>query len=282
MPSSTVSGPGSGAPSPRRMVESIDPSMIQHRVRLGHGLTQEAMQHLDDAAEKEEANELRGEHPAPTRRASLSTDQTRELSSIEVACPKGGTRRCVLPPPFFPVGRVRTPACSQSRTPTLCPDRHRRLTLKEILLLKSLLKSGKDRTLDDVALLTRATADVKFFRHLTQQQHRDVCREMTYAVYPADTTLFQQGDEGHTFYIVFRGACKIYTYSADHALATDSDDAAEASNGGDGGGGGGDGRISIADVRRGSVAGVRPPISPFSVEDAGVSMSMALLRADLA
>ena len=55
-----------------------------------------------------------------------------------------------------------------------------------------------------------ATSEVKFFERLEPQQHRELCRVIKYDPVPKDTVLFRQGDEGSTFYIVFRGAVKVY------------------------------------------------------------------------
>ena len=54
------------------------------------------------------------------------------------------------------------------------------------------------------------TSDIKFFQRLTQAQHYALCREMGYAIHENGTTLFNQGDEGSTFYVVYRGCCKLF------------------------------------------------------------------------
>ena len=38
----------------------------------------------------------------------------------------------------------------------------------------------------------------------------DLCREMHHEICADGTELFAQGDEGTTFYIIFRGSCKLY------------------------------------------------------------------------
>ena len=90
----------------------------------------------------------------------------------------------------------------------------RKLTLREQLLLRSLMREPAERNDDDVQMIVRATADIKFFQRLTQSQHVELCREMGHIVVPGETTLFKQGDEGSTFYIVYRGCCKLYASDA--------------------------------------------------------------------
>ena len=86
----------------------------------------------------------------------------------------------------------------------------RKLTVKEKLLLCSLMREPADRSEEDVQLIVRATADIKFFQRLTRKQHEEICREMKHEIVPAATTLFEQDDEGSTFYVVYCGCCKLY------------------------------------------------------------------------
>ena len=81
--------------------------------------------------------------------------------------------------------------------------------LKEHLLLRALTKRPEARSDDDLDMLQKATSDVKFFGRLEKSQHRELCRVMRYELVPKETVLFSQGDEGTTFYIVFRGAVDI-------------------------------------------------------------------------
>ena len=90
----------------------------------------------------------------------------------------------------------------------------RKLTLREQLLLRSLMREPEDRSESDVQLLMRATAEVKFFQHVNEQQHADLCREMDYEIVPSGVTLFKQGQEGSTFYVVYRGSVKMYATDA--------------------------------------------------------------------
>jgi hypothetical protein len=71
----------------------------------------------------------------------------------------------------------------------------RDLTIREQLLLRSLQKRPEHRSEEDVTLVARATADIKFFQRLTQKQHMEICREMQHEVVSGNTTLFTQGDE---------------------------------------------------------------------------------------
>ena len=72
------------------------------------------------------------------------------------------------------------------------------------------MREPDERSDEDVELLVRATSEVDFFQHLTHQQHMGVCREMTYEIVKDGTTIFEQGDAGSTFYIIYRGCCKLY------------------------------------------------------------------------
>lgn len=54
------------------------------------------------------------------------------------------------------------------------------------------------------------TSDIKFFQRLTKSQHYELCRRMNYKVCMHGETLFEQGDEGTTFYVIYRGCCKLY------------------------------------------------------------------------
>ena len=72
------------------------------------------------------------------------------------------------------------------------------------------MREPADRSEEDVQLIVRATADIKFFQRLTRKQHEEICREMKHEIVPAATTLFEQDDEGSTFYVVYCGCCKLY------------------------------------------------------------------------
>lgn len=77
-------------------------------------------------------------------------------------------------------------------------------------VLRVLSKSFDSRTDEDLAIVQRATADVKFFSTLTAMQHTELCRVMTYEVLPKDSPVFAQGDDGTTFYIIYAGAAKVF------------------------------------------------------------------------
>ena len=87
---------------------------------------------------------------------------------------------------------------------------YRKLNMREQVLLRSLMRGPSERSDDDIEVIIRATADVKFFQHLTEQQRSGVCREMTYEIVQDGETIFDQGDEGNAFYILFCGRCKLY------------------------------------------------------------------------
>jgi CRP-like cAMP-binding protein len=90
----------------------------------------------------------------------------------------------------------------------------RKLTLKEQLLLRSLLRRPDQRSEDDVQLLVRATAEVKFFQTLTPTQHAELCRDMSHEVVPAHTTIYTQDEDGSSFYILYLGCCKMFATDA--------------------------------------------------------------------
>ena len=90
----------------------------------------------------------------------------------------------------------------------------RTLTLREQLLLRSLMRDPQERNEDDLSLIVRATSDIKFFQDLSEQQHSEVCVGLTHEVVPEGKTIFTQGDEGSIFYIVYRGSCKMYVNDA--------------------------------------------------------------------
>ena len=59
-----------------------------------------------------------------------------------------------------------------------------------------------------------ATVDIKFFERLVPHQHRELCRVMTYSYVPKGVNVFSQGDIGTTFYVIYRGAAKVYVKEA--------------------------------------------------------------------
>ena len=121
---------------------------------------------------------------------------------------------------------------------------------KDDEVLRVLEKNEDDRTEEEVDLVKAATSDVKFFEKLTPEQHRELCRTMTCArresspqspgpARPACRSgddayasrrryehvekaedIFRQGDEGTTFYIIFRGAAKCYVSASKDVLGT--------------------------------------------------------------
>jgi hypothetical protein len=174
-------GPPSPGATPRRrsLRNSLyAPSSIRALLASNRGV----MQHRFEQMEDEDLDD--GQMSSQLRRDSLrltsqlsSMAMVRELNKVQIAKRGGG---------------------------------YRSLHVREKLLLRSLMRAPEERTDEDVELLIRATADVEFFQHLTKQQHSAVCREMTYQIVKDGTTLFEQGDAGSTFYIIYRGCCKLY------------------------------------------------------------------------
>ena len=78
------------------------------------------------------------------------------------------------------------------------------------LVLQALRKPSSERTDDDLQTILQATADTKFFQRLSPEQHRELCRVMQPTFVPQDTLVFQQGDEGKSFYVIYHGAAKVY------------------------------------------------------------------------
>lgn len=77
-------------------------------------------------------------------------------------------------------------------------------------LLRVLRKPSEARTDDELNLICRETANVKFFRQIEDPKlHLELCRHITYQDVPADEPIFTQGDEGTTFYIIYSGAVKV-------------------------------------------------------------------------
>lgn len=115
-------------------------------------------------------------------------------------------------------GSFRSHKLDSSLNELLIPKKggrgERKLSLREQLLLRSLMRAPQERTEDDLSLIVRATSDIKFFQDLSEQQHAEVCHGMTHEIVPEGTTVFEQGESGSTFYIVYRGSCKMYVNDA--------------------------------------------------------------------
>ena len=77
-------------------------------------------------------------------------------------------------------------------------------------VLQALRKPSSERTDDDLQTILQATAETKFFQRLSPEQHRELCRVMQPTFVPQNTLVFQQGDEGKSFYVIYHGAAKVY------------------------------------------------------------------------
>ena len=77
-------------------------------------------------------------------------------------------------------------------------------------MLRVLRKPPDLRTEEDLIVVANATKTVKFFRQMGDAAlHRELCRHMTLEQVPKESVIFQQGDEGSTFYIIYTGAVKV-------------------------------------------------------------------------
>jgi CRP-like cAMP-binding protein len=91
-------------------------------------------------------------------------------------------------------------------------------------VLRSLKKPPSSRTDEDLQVIKQATADVKFFERLSTEEHHELCRVIEHTYLPKGHTIFEQGDEGSTFYIIYMGAAKVYVAYATAAPAAHQTD----------------------------------------------------------
>ena len=78
-------------------------------------------------------------------------------------------------------------------------------------LVQSVLRKGEGmRSREDCLLLQRATARFKFFKSIETEQHFELCRAMTTQRFRSDQHVFEQGDQGSTFYIIYQGGVKVW------------------------------------------------------------------------
>ena len=77
-------------------------------------------------------------------------------------------------------------------------------------VLQALRKPSSERTDDNLQTILLATADVKFLQRLSPEEHRELCRVIQLVFIPKDTAIFEQGDEGTSFYVIYLGAAKVY------------------------------------------------------------------------
>lgn len=75
----------------------------------------------------------------------------------------------------------------------------------------ALQKPPEKRTREDCQVLQRATAGVKFIKSMDDPgQHLELCRVMTLKKFASGAHIFDQGDKGHTFYIIYSGTVEVY------------------------------------------------------------------------
>ena len=76
--------------------------------------------------------------------------------------------------------------------------------------MQAIRKPPDEREEHDVKEMTDATRDVKFFKSMNDNKlHSELCRSMTFETVEKDTVIFEQGDEGTSFFILFTGAVKV-------------------------------------------------------------------------
>ena len=77
-------------------------------------------------------------------------------------------------------------------------------------VVRVLSKPAESRQMEDILVLQRATADIKFFERLGNVQRQETCRAMTYELVPAGADVYLQGAEGSTMYAIYMGAAKVF------------------------------------------------------------------------
>ena len=77
-------------------------------------------------------------------------------------------------------------------------------------------KTAGERSDLDVLLLEEATRDIDFFAKLRAEGDRgrtvasELCKVMRRETWPSHTAVVRQGDEGHSFFIIFSGKCTVH------------------------------------------------------------------------
>jgi CRP-like cAMP-binding protein len=89
---------------------------------------------------------------------------------------------------------------------------------EDIKQIKAILKlPPDDRSASNVRLLMNCTSHIDFFRKLSEDNfsgaHLQCCRYMHYERKRAEQTVFDFGEPGSTFYIILKGAVKIFVPS---------------------------------------------------------------------
>lgn len=89
------------------------------------------------------------------------------------------------------------------------------------LVQEALRRSPAKRTVDDCEVLQRATESVKFFRAMNDPaQVLGLCRVMTLRRFGKGEHIFNQGDVGTTFYVIYAGSVKVYVNAGNDGLGT--------------------------------------------------------------
>jgi hypothetical protein len=82
-------------------------------------------------------------------------------------------------------------------------------------VVKILKTFSKDRSKDDIALISRYFEQVKFFKTYIEQGNTDVipqcAKEMEVEIKKPDDVIIKQDDDGRTFYVLLKGKVDIYT-----------------------------------------------------------------------
>ena len=90
--------------------------------------------------------------------------------------------------------------------------------------LRVLRKPANARTDEDLSFICSETANVKFFRQLEDAKlHMELCRHITFQIVQIDESIFVQGEEGTTFYIIYSGAVKVMVQEKDYIRKNSND-----------------------------------------------------------
>ena len=87
--------------------------------------------------------------------------------------------------------------------------------------LKSLQKQGTHRSEDDLKVLLDLTVNVPVFKKLSQENHKKLCRKMICVTLHDGDILFDQGEEGHLFYVIVVGKISLHMQSRHHRISSE-------------------------------------------------------------
>ena len=77
-------------------------------------------------------------------------------------------------------------------------------------------KKKHHRTDDDITQLMESFNKLKFFRDLknlqklSEHEERELMQCLSFEKYKKDEKVFEYGDSGQKFYIMFKGVCSVY------------------------------------------------------------------------